>query len=221
MANQSNIVPPHGLEAEKSTIGSLLVDKDAIVKISDFLKPEDFYHDTHRMIYQGICDLYDKRSPIDLVTLTSILEDRDQLKSIGGASYLALLANEVPTATHIFQYATIVKEKAILRRLILAGDAIKGFGYMENENIENLIDQSEKTLFNVSQTFLADRFVHIKDVLNKLTKKFPTCMIRIPKKNIAVFQPDLKLWIIFCPACSHLILLFWRPDLQWVKPRLP
>ncbi len=169
--DKSNIVPPHSLDAEKSVIGSLLVDKDAIVKISDFLKPEDFYHDAHRVIYQAINDLYDKRSPIDLVTLANILEDRNELKLIGGAAYLALLANEVPTATHIFQYATIVKEKAILRRLIMAGDTIKGLGYMENEDIENLIDQSEKTLFNVSQTFMADRFVHIKDVLNKTYEK--------------------------------------------------
>src|SRR3990167_687818 len=165
------ITPPHNLDAEKSVIGSLLVDKDAIVKISDFLKPEDFYHDAHRVIYQSINDLYDKRCPIDLVTLANILEDRNELQLIGGASYLAMLANEVPTATHIFQYATIVKEKAILRRLIMAGDTIKGLGYMENEDIENLIDQSEKTLFNVSQTFMADRFVHIKDVLNKTYEK--------------------------------------------------
>lgn len=171
MADKSNIVPPHSLDAEKSVIGSLLVDKDAIVKISDFLKPEDFYHDAHKVIYQSINDLYDKRCPIDLVTLANILEDRNELKLIGGAAYLALLANEVPTATHIFQYATIVKEKAILRRLIMAGDTIKGFGYMENEDIENLIDQSEKTLFNVSQTFMSDRFVHIKDVLNKTYEK--------------------------------------------------
>lgn len=163
--------PPHNLDAEKSVIGSLLVDKDAIVKISDFLKPEDFYHDAHRIIYQAINDLYDKRSPIDLVTLANILEDRNELKLIGGASYLALLANEVPTASHIFQYATIVKEKAILRRLIIAGDTIKGLGYKEDEDIENLLETAEKNLFGVSQTFMADRFVHIRDVLNKTYEK--------------------------------------------------
>lgn len=169
--DQKTLVPPYSLEAEKSTIGSLLIDKNAIVKISDFLKPEDFYHDAHKIIYTAICDLYDKRVPIDLVTLASILEDRKELKLVGGASYLALLANEVPTATHIFQYASIVKEKSILRRLIIAGDTIKGLGYKEDEDIENLIDMSEKTLFNVSQTFMADRFVHIKDVLNKTYEK--------------------------------------------------
>ncbi|NIA02124.1 MAG: replicative DNA helicase, partial [Nitrospirae bacterium] len=99
MAVKSDYVPPHSLEAEKSTLGSLFVDKDAIVKVSDFLKPEDFYHDAHRNIYESILALYDKRTPIDLVTLTNALEKRKELKLVGGASYLALLANEVPTAT--------------------------------------------------------------------------------------------------------------------------
>jgi replicative DNA helicase len=171
MADKGVIVPPHSLEAEKSTIGSLLVDKDAIVKISDFLKSEDFYYDAHRMIYRAILDLYDKRIPIDLVTLSNVLEDRQEISIIGGASYLALLATEVPTSTHVFQYATIVKSKAILRKLVLAGDTIKGLGYEEAEDIEVLLDQAEKTLFGVSQTFMADRFVHIKDILNKTYEK--------------------------------------------------
>lgn len=165
--DKASFVPPHSLEAEMSTLGALLIDKDAIIKISDFLKAEDFYHDSHKIIYQGINDLYDKRSPIDLVMLTNILEDRGELKAIGGASYLARLANEVPTASHLFQYATIVKEKSILRKLILAGDTIKGFGYREDVNIEELMDSAEKALFNVSQTFMADRFVHIKDILGQ------------------------------------------------------
>ncbi len=171
VADNQNYVPPHSHEAEKSVLGALLVDKDSIVKISDFLRPEDFYHDAHGMIYRAILDLYDKRSPIDLITLSSLLEDRKELASVGGASYLALLASEVPTATHIFQYATIVKEKGVLRKLILAGDTIKGLGYREGEEIEELLDGAEKALFGVSQTFMADKFVHIKDVLNKTYEK--------------------------------------------------
>ncbi|MFH1218441.1 MAG: replicative DNA helicase [Candidatus Peregrinibacteria bacterium] len=171
MAKESGYVPPHSLEAEKSTLGSLLVDKDAVVKISDFLRPEDFYHDTHRMIYQVILDLYDKRTPVDLVTLASALEDKKELKIIGGASYLATLSAEVPTATHVFQYAMIVKEKSVLRKLILAGDTIKGLGFRENDEIENLIDSAEKALFSVSQTYLSDKFVHIRDILNKTYEK--------------------------------------------------
>lgn len=170
MADKS-YVPPHSLDAERSTIGSLLVDKDSIIKISDFIRGEDFYHDAHKMIYRAIMDLYDKRSPIDLVTLTNILEERKELKIIGGASYLASLANEVPTATHIFQYATIVKEKAILRQLILVGDTIKGLGYREDGNVDELIDEAEKALFSVSQSYISDRFVHIKEVLNGTYEK--------------------------------------------------
>ncbi|MFA6917575.1 MAG: replicative DNA helicase [Candidatus Gracilibacteria bacterium] len=170
MADKS-YVPPHSLEAEKSTLGSLLVDKDSIIKISDFIKAEDFYHDAHKIVYRAIIDLYDKRSPVDLVTLTNILEERKELKIVGGASYLASLANEVPTATHIFQYATIVKEKSILRQLILVGDTIKGLGYKEDMGVDELIDQAEKTLFSVSQSYLSDRFIHIKDVLNQTYEK--------------------------------------------------
>lgn len=171
MADQNSYVPPHSLEAEKSTLGALLVDKESIIKIADMLKPEDFYHDAHSMIYQAISDLYDKRSPIDLVTLTNVLEERKQLADVGGASYLALLTTSVPTATHIFQYATIIKEKAILRKLIRAGDMIKGLGYKENEEVEGLIDTAEKALFEVSQTNVGDKFVHIKEVLNKTYEK--------------------------------------------------
>ncbi|MFA6305935.1 MAG: replicative DNA helicase [Candidatus Gracilibacteria bacterium] len=171
MSEQSGFVPPHSVEAEKSTLGSILIDKDAITKISDFIKSEDFYHDAHRLIYQAMIDLYDKRTPIDLVTLTNILEEKKELKIVGGASYLALLANEVPTATHIFQYATIVKQKSILRKLILAGDTIKGLGYMEEQDTEELIEKAERSLFSVSQTYMSDRFVHIKDVLNKTYEK--------------------------------------------------
>lgn len=165
------LVPPHNLEAEKSTIGALLVDKDAIVKISDFLGSEDFYHDANKIVYEAIISLYDKRIPVDLVTLSSYLEDRNQIQLIGGVSYLAELANEVPTSTHIFQYATIVKQKSILRKLILAGDTIKGLGYREDAELEQLIDSAEKALFKVSQQHIKDRFVHIKDILGRTYEK--------------------------------------------------
>lgn len=171
MSEKGYAAPPHSLEAEKSVLGALLIDKNSIIKVSDFLKAEDFYHDSHRLIYEAVLDLYDRRSPVDIVTLSNILEDRGHLKNVGGASYLALLAKEVPTSTHIFQYATIVKEKAILRKLIMAGDSIKGLGYKEDADLDILIDQAEKAIFDVSQTFIADRFVHIKDVLNKTYEK--------------------------------------------------
>lgn len=164
-------VPPHSLEAEKSTLGSLLIDKDAIIKIADILQSDDFYHEKHAMVYRAILDLFERRNPIDVLTLTSHLEDKKELDQVGGASYIAELASEVPTASHIFQYATIVKQKAILRKLLKAGDTIIGLGYKETEEIEELLEQAEKALFNVSQTFIKDRFVHVKEVLSQTYEK--------------------------------------------------
>ncbi len=166
MAQMSTKIPPHNLDAEKSTLGSLIIDKDSIVKIADLIKAEDFYHDAHKFIYEAIVELFDKRSPIDLLTLSNLLKEQNKLDTIGGASYITELANSVPTASHIFQYATIVKQKAVLRRLIQAGDKIVGFGYEEAEELETLLEKAEQTLFGVSQTFIKDRFVHIKEVLN-------------------------------------------------------
>lgn len=171
MAENGSLVPPHSLDAERTTLGSLLIDKDSIVKISDFLVADDFYHDAHKMIYQAVLDLYDRRSPIDLITLTSLLQDREQLKLVGGASYIAGLAGDVPSASHIFQYATIVKEKGILRKLVIAGDKIKGLGFQESEDLAETIDQAEKSLFEVSQTFMTDKFVHVRDILTKTYEK--------------------------------------------------
>lgn len=164
-------VPPHSLEAERAVLGSLLIDKDAIIKIADLLAQDDFYHEVHGLIYRAILDLYEKRTPIDLLTTKTILEDRKQLDLIGGASYLVTLTNEVHTSTHIYNYALIVKQKSTLRRLIRSGDLITGLGYNEVEPLEILLEQAEKSLFSVSQATIKDKFVHIKDVLNSTYDK--------------------------------------------------
>ncbi|MBN1494658.1 replicative DNA helicase [Candidatus Peregrinibacteria bacterium] len=164
-------VPPNSQEAEKSTLGALLIDKDAIIKIADFLTADDFYHDRHAMIYRAATELFDKRNPIDVLTITSHLEDKKELDLVGGASYIAELTSEVPTASHIFQYATIVKQKSVLRKLLKAGDTIISLGYKETEEIENLLEEAEKSLFNVSQTFIKDRFIHVKEILSATYEK--------------------------------------------------
>lgn len=159
-------VPPHTLEAEKAVLGSLLIDKEAIVKIADLLHVEDFYHDVHGLVYRAVLDLYERRSPIDLLTVKSILEDRKQLDVVGGASYLAMLSSEVHTSTHIYNYALIVKQKSTLRKLIKSGDLITGLGYNQVEPVEVLLEQAEKSLFGVSQASIKEKFIHIKEVLN-------------------------------------------------------
>jgi replicative DNA helicase len=159
-------VPPHSIEAERAVLGSLLIDKDAVIKVADLLAQDDFYHEVHGTIYRAILDLYEKRTPIDLLTTKTQLDDKKQLDVIGGASYLAMLANEVHTSTHIYNYALIVKQKSTLRKLIRSGDLILGLGYNEVEPLEMLLEQAEKSLFGVSQSSIKDTFVHIKDILN-------------------------------------------------------
>lgn len=172
--DQNNItkVPPHSKEAEQSVLGSILIDKDAIIKIADLIKPEDFYYDIHKIVFEAISDLYNRHDPIDLLTLANLLEERKQIDTIGGPAYLAEITSIVPTSTHIFKYAQIVKNKSTLRKMIRAGNIIAGCGYSEDENIEDLLETAEKEVFGISQTFLKDRFIHIKEILDQRYEEF-------------------------------------------------
>ncbi|MBT4384637.1 replicative DNA helicase [Candidatus Peregrinibacteria bacterium] len=158
-------IPPHNLEAEKSVLGSVMIEKNAIIKIADLIEPEDFYFDTHGIIYTAMQELFAKRSPIDLLTVSTWLRDNNKIDQIGGQTYLEELCNEVLTASHVFQYALLVKQKSTLRKLVSAGSNIAAIGYKEDEDVDELVDRAEKELFNVSQAFMRNRFVPIKDVL--------------------------------------------------------
>src|SRR5262245_397377 len=112
--------PPQSIDAESSLLGSLIIDTDGIVKIADMINPDDFFSEQHRIIYTAIKNLHDKRSPIDILTLSEQLKAAGKLDAVGGASYLTELTNYVPTAAHLEQYAQIVADKAVRRRLISA-----------------------------------------------------------------------------------------------------
>lgn len=164
-------IPPHNLEAEKSVIGSIMIEKNALLKIADLIYPEDFYYDVHGIIYSGMLELFAKRSPIDLLTVQNWLKDNGKLDEVGGQTYLEELCNEVLTASHVYQYALIVKQKSTLRKLITAGTNVASLGYKEEEEVDDLVDQAEQELFKVSQTFMRNRFVHIKDILTGTYEK--------------------------------------------------
>lgn len=167
-----NKIPPQSKEAEQSVLGSILIDKESIIKIADLLKPADFYYDIHRIIYEAINDLYNRHDPIDLLTVANLLEERKKIEVIGGPAYLAELTSSVPTSTHIFKYAQIVKNKATLRKMIKAGNVISGCGYTEDKSIEELLETAEKEVFGISQTFLKDRFIHVKEISDKRYEEF-------------------------------------------------
>ncbi|MEK7137722.1 MAG: replicative DNA helicase [Patescibacteria group bacterium] len=165
-------VPPHSTEVEQSVLGSLLIDGEAILRVADVLQPEDFYDPAHREIYAAMHMLFHKHQPIDLLTVTSALSDSDKINAAGGSAYIAELTTRVPTSANVVQYALIVKHKATLRKVIQAGQSITALGYNEEAPIEELLEQSEKQVFTISQTFLKDSFVHIKDILNARYEKF-------------------------------------------------
>ena len=158
---------PQNIEAEKSLLGSLLIDKDAILKVADFLTPRDFYKKNNEQIYETIQEHFEKGEPIDLLSVSSRLKEKKQLKNIGGNSYLTELINSVPNALHVLHYAKIVQRKRILRDLISASYDIGSMGYDEIEDTDILLDRAEKRIFDIAQKSLDQNFVSIKSDLEQ------------------------------------------------------
>src|SRR3989344_1194189 len=154
------------LEAEISVLGSLMLDKDAIIKIADVVTAEDFYDNKHKTIYEIILQLFSKNTSIDILTVTNALEENKLLDKVGGASYLTELINAVPTASNVVHYAFIVRKKGTLRRLIQASGEISNLAYNEGEDIEDVLDQAEQKLFGISQKHLKQNFIPINTVLS-------------------------------------------------------
>src|SRR3989338_1641402 len=167
--NKNSILklPPQNLEAESSLLGCLMIDKDAIFKIADTLKPEDFYKDGHRLVYAAMKELYIHHEPIDILTLTTKLEEKNQLDSIGGRTYLAELGNPVATSAHVVFYSNIIQRKATLRRLLTASVEITELVYQEDEEIEKILDEAEQKLFGVSRKYLKNIFLPIDNLLTE------------------------------------------------------
>lgn len=159
-------IPPHNLEAEQSLLGSLLIDQEAIIKIADMVRAEDFYKDAHRVMFETIVELFERHEPIDLLTVSNRLEERGKLNEIGGRSAVAELGNSVATSGNVAHYAKIVQKKATLRRILKAATKISDMGFNEEEDTEVILDQAEQTLFNVSSNFLKNTFTPIRSVLS-------------------------------------------------------
>ena len=197
-------LPPQDIEAEQSVLGSLLIDKDAVVKIADIVAPKDFYRKAHEIIFEAMIGLYAKSEPIDLLTVSSRLKEKKQFKEIGGMSYLTTLMNSVPTASNVIHYAKIVNQKRVLRDLIGASYEISSLAWEENKNIDEIIDEAEKKIFGVSQSSLISEFQHIKPHLGEAFERFdrlhkgddtwrgiPTGFIDLDKKLAGLQKADL------------------------------
>lgn len=157
-------ISPHNEEAEQSVLGAVLIDKDAINIVSELITPKDFYNDINGLIYEAMLYLYDERKPIDTVTLTTRLKKMKVYDKIG-AAYLSDLVNIVPTAANIEHYANIIKELSTKRTLIQTGTQIIELAYKEEQEIKDILDRAESSIFSISQGHLTRGFIAIKDAL--------------------------------------------------------
>ena len=158
-------IPPQDLIAEQSVIGSMLLDKNAIVRAVEVLQPDSFYRDAHRYIYEVILDLFDRSEPVDLVTVTDALRKSGKIDAAGGSVYVTDLLNSVPTAANVEYYAKIVEEKATLRRLIDAGTKIVGLGFEPGQDVDQVVDQAEKMVFGIALKRVREGFSKIDNVI--------------------------------------------------------
>ncbi|MGI6626960.1 MAG: replicative DNA helicase [Bacillota bacterium] len=164
-------MPPQNIEAEEAVIGSMLIEQSAVISALEILRPDDFYKETHRIIFRHMAEMADKLEAVDLVTLSEVLKAAGHLDRIGGAAELARLANFVPTAANVEYYARIVAEKAVLRRLIAAATEIAASAYVSQSEVDELLDKAEETIFQISQGRSTQGYVHLKDVLVETMEK--------------------------------------------------
>lgn len=167
MDDQATSAPPQNLDAEASLLGSLIIDSDSFVKIADLVSADDFYDRQHRAIFAAMRSLHDKRSPIDILTLSEQLKNSGELDRVGGASYLTELTNFVPTAAHLEQYAQIVTDKSVRRRLIKASQDIAVIGAEEKKSLQELIEEAETRLFEVSQQHVRQDITSLESILGE------------------------------------------------------
>ncbi|RJR25487.1 replicative DNA helicase [Candidatus Microgenomates bacterium] len=160
-------VPPHSDEAEASVLGAILIDKDAVIAVADFLRDEHFYSEANSRIFKAILDLYEERSPIDIVTLTDRLKKNRDLTTIGGTAYLSELLNRVPTAANVEKYGQIVKDLCTKRRLISAASKIAEACFDEGTEANQALDKAEMEVFSLSQKHLKQSFAPIKEALSE------------------------------------------------------
>ncbi len=163
MANPK--IPPHSDDAEKSVLGAILIDKDAIVEVAEAIRSEMFYNENHGLIYAAMISLYENRDPIDVITVSDWLKKDKSLTRVGGMAYLSALSNEVPTSANIVKYASLVKETFIKRQLISTAGILGELGFDEGNSLESMLDTAERAVFSLSQKNIKRSFVPIKEAL--------------------------------------------------------
>ncbi len=160
-------IPPQNIEAEQSLLACLMLDKEAIFKVVDIIKAEDFYHNSHQHIFEAMIELFNNQEPIDIITLSNRLEEKKLIKEIGGRTYLAQLSNAVASSANTVYYANLIQKKATLRRLQISASEIMDMSFEEEREIDEILDQAEKKIFSVSRKYLKNSFLGIDTLLSE------------------------------------------------------
>lgn len=160
-------IPPQNVEAEQAVLGSVLLKSDLLGTVLELLKPDDFYKEGHKLIFESMIELFDKNEPQDLLTVTNLLLNNNQIEKTGGPSYLASLTSIVPVTTNITSYAKIIREKSILRQLIRVNSDIAHRCYEEQNDIDILVDEAEQAIFDIAGSKGEQHFAHIKTIVPK------------------------------------------------------
>lgn len=206
-------IPPQNIEAEQCVLGGVLLENEAINNVLEILVPEDLYRESHRKIFTAMIALFEKSEPIDLITLTNILKSRNQLDDVGGGAYLSSLVDSIPTAANISYYVKIIKEKALLRGLITTATEIITRGYEDEEDVADLLDQAERSIFQISENQIKPSFYSMKSILKE---SFKTIEKLYESREIVTgvptgFDEIDKLTSGFQP--SDLIIIAGRPSM--------
>ena len=158
-------LPPQNIDAEQAVLGAMLIKKEAIAEVSQLLRPEDFYRDAHKIIYEAMLTLFNRNEPADIVTVTNYLNNESKLDKVGGIAFVTALANAVPTAANVIYHANIVREKADLRHLINTATDIAGMAYEAADDVADVIDKSEKMIMEVANRQNVSAFTPMKDIV--------------------------------------------------------
>lgn len=214
MATNENLkTPPHDTDAEKSVLGAVLIDSSAINLVAEFLKSEHFYSREHQLIYLAMITLFEKQQPIDVVTIQDELKKTDSLKQIGGKNYLSDLINTVPTSAYIEQYARIVKNQFVKRKLIELSSRMVEKSFEEKGDVKELLDQAEVEIFSLSQAHLHRDFIQLKEVLAESFERLEEFVKRgTHLRGVPTGFPDLDNKLAGMQD-SNLLILAARPGI--------
>ncbi|MGD9950190.1 MAG: replicative DNA helicase [Desulfobulbus sp.] len=172
----STMIPPQSIEAEQAVLGTILLQDKALLKIVELLSADDFYRDAHKTIFAAMVNLFEKHEPHDLITVTSLLNDQNKLEQVGGASYLASLTDIIPFSGTLVHHAQIIRKKSILRKLIQTTSEVTARCYDTQDDIEHLIDQAEKTIFEIAHSNKTQGFHPMSSIVplafDRITKLF-------------------------------------------------